>query len=558
MKQLSFFNHVNLLKLIDVLGNCSNLIQLSLPTARLDAKSLKDILQQVRHLQRLDVGWRYNKIKQLLELLIDTNLKELTIRLEETGYLYNAGRGSWMHYWLTKNFAPQKLNFVGSRFHLNQLYECTLWTFWVDFNSESPVGYTGQIKFYNNFNVPMNWSPPLPLFQLDFGQEGASPYVSASSVGLHSDLLLLTNYACDDKVVHKAAIKRSKYGEVKVDGDLINQGITNLEFVTEFVASFGGSLCSEQLKQLAIACPNLHRLGLGQNRNCLKSLQGLRAIADCCRSLRGLDISSIPVKEVEDQIILWEIVCDMKLTYLAVDFCIILPAIENKEKLIGLFQICKSLQGLELSRNCSDCYDGIQKGVSVLSYFPSLIHCITSISLSRSTTFSEVVNNCKKLRCLSCKCGLSDQDLSLVMPCQNLQQLHIELTSTSLPNAFMNTISAHGRLVHVVFSVPSVTIDGVTALIRNSPELMTFYCLVYDGIADNESVDVKQLYAGIEPEVLETALKQEFSQRKLFVRGSYMLKVFDIGDFGVEDDSLVNKSNTDMFSLWDVYYDRIN
>ena len=39
-----------------------------------------------------------------------------------------------------------------------------------------------------------------------------------------------------------------------------------------------GFFC-EHLEQLAIACPNLQQLNLKENVNCLKSLQGLRAIA---------------------------------------------------------------------------------------------------------------------------------------------------------------------------------------------------------------------------------------------------------------------------------------
>ena len=39
----------------------------------------------------------------------------------------------------------------------------------------------------------------------------------------------------------------------------------------------------------------------------------------------------------------------------------------------------------------------------------------------------------------------------------------------------MNTISANGELVHVVLCVRSVTSEGVTVLIKNSPNLLTLH-----------------------------------------------------------------------------------
>ena len=91
---------------------------------------------------------------------------------------------------------------------------------------------------------------------------------------------------------------------------------------------------SDQLEQLAIACPNLQRLNLLQSRHCLKSLQGLRTIASSCRSLQGLNLMAISVKDVENEIKLWEILSNMKLTHLGVDLCVLLPSVEDKIKLI--------------------------------------------------------------------------------------------------------------------------------------------------------------------------------------------------------------------------------
>ena len=48
----------------------------------------------------------------------------------------------------------------------------------------------------------------------------------------------------------------------------------------------------------------------------------------------------------------------------------------------------------------------------------------------------------------------------------------------------MSTISAHGGLVHVVLCVRSVTSEGVTVLVRNSPNLLTFCARVCNAAFD--------------------------------------------------------------------------
>ena len=64
--------------------------------------------------------------------------------------------------------------------------------------------------------------------------------------------------------------------------------------------------------------------------------------------------------------------------------------------------------------------------------------------------------------------------------------------------------------------VRSVTSEGVTVLIRNSPNLLILHAVIgVDKIYDSNNHIVK-------PEVLTTYLKQEFSHRQLFSAGSYI------------------------------------
>ena len=92
----------------------------------------------------------------------------------------------------------------------------------------------------------------------------------------------------------------------------------------------------------------------------------------------------------------------------------------------------------------------------------------------------------------------------------NLQQLCISTSLTSrstrdtkchLDDNFMETASAHGGLIHVMFTVDSVTSTGVVTLIKNSPNLLSF-------ILCEETLN----------ESLNALLRKEFSHQKLYLR----------------------------------------
>ena len=109
--------------------------------------------------------------------------------------------------------------------------------------------------------MPLNLFPTLPDFQLEFGQQGALPFVRGNSfgvLGLNWDLLVLTNCIYNDKTFYKAKMASSDCNVFKsVRDDMLNKNINTLNFVTEFDFAHCGSLHSGHLEQLAIACPNL-------------------------------------------------------------------------------------------------------------------------------------------------------------------------------------------------------------------------------------------------------------------------------------------------------------
>ena len=116
----------------------------------------------------------------------------------------------------------------------------------------------------------------------------------------------------------------------------------------------------------------------------------------------------------------------------------------------------------------------------------------------------------------------------------NLEQFSIQRSSVDIPATFMQSISAPGGLVQVVLDrVRSVTGDGVTALIGNSPNLMTYHV----------SADYIYAYPGVllKLKIFNTTLKKKFSNRKLFSSGSYHLDT---------SECYLTVCDTELSSIW--------
>ena len=60
--------------------------------------------------------------------------------------------------------------------------------------------------------------------------------------------------------------------------------------------------------------------------------------------------------------------------------------------------------------------------------------------------------------------------------------MYIVVRDTSIPNTFMQAISAHGGLVHVVLMARHVSEDGITTLIGNSPNLIALHICAQCGV----------------------------------------------------------------------------
>ena len=76
----------------------------------------------------------------------------------------------------------------------------------------------------------------------------------------------------------------------------------------------------------------------------------------------------------------------------------------------------------------------------------------------------------------------------------------------------METVSAHGGLVHIIFDVNSVTVEGITSLVVNSPRLLTMIILTKQCVCNEHGfkINSKDIISG---------LRKRFPGRKLFTAG---------------------------------------
>ena len=75
-------------------------------------------------------------------------------------------------------------------------------------------------------------------------------------------------------------------------------------------------------------------------------------------------------------------------------------------------------------------------------------------------------------------------------------------------------VSVHGELVHVLLYVKSVTHEGITTLIMNSPKLLTFYVV-------GNTLSSKEVMPRIND--MELFYRKKFQNRKLFTAGTFRI-----------------------------------
>ena len=513
IKRLTFLGYLTP-NLDEILQYCSNVRHVRLPVVMtLSPDQLGRAIQQLEHLRKLDIGWDDYEIKPLL--LITSKLTELTLCL---GELRIQSFSVWVSEWVDMGFRPENLNIIfNTKFNLSPDAQ-DLAQNWQQWNSQMPFSNTANVKFYERYRIPLNLYPTVPAFQLEFGQTAVCPFALAKQCGIQGlDYLAVADCCRAGRMVYKATITSLK-------GLQFNTTITSLHFVTHFNVAQFDSLLPSHLEDIAIACPNLQQLMLPRCSQCLKSLQGLRAIARHCHKLQGLNIMSIPVTELESQIQLWEILISFKLTHLIADFCVISPHVagdEYKENMICLYQKCSSLVAIESSTsiNCKGCRGLLDnKNLLVLCEFPSLRYL--KLFNYYFTSIQEIITSCKEVKCFilhSTVFNIHTVSFSFASN-SNLQQLCISSRNSDVADTFMSSVSAHGGLVHVFLSVASVSVVGLSVLIENSPKLMTFYSVLeirHENSKERLTVD--------EFLEFECILKQQYRNQKVFNVGGFKI-----------------------------------
>ena len=545
IKRLLFPNHVSPPLLIQMLSHCSKVTQLCLPPSSMfDSEELVIALEHMAKLEKLEVQLS-DDIEPLLEI---SGLKELTVHVPEE---YHSSCAEWVVDWMRNGCVPVNLNLFTARFD-EESETATEASFFQSIlrKSYSPLpGYTSYFRLFYKLKPPLDLFPSLPDFQLEIGQTVTVPSVKPDNFGiLGLGKMMLMERTCNGKLFCKAEHPGCNMYNVSIP---MNSTITSLDCITEFNFASSGLVNSGHLEQLANVCRNLQRLNLENNSDCLMRLRGIYMISKRCLGLQGLNLKKI--SSVESHIGLWEILSSMKLTHLAMDVCIFHGPLQfhflsrhrtDDALLIPLFQRFSSLQALDFfnpsfyrSETCKSCEDhaGTDTKWSLLSHFPSLKYC--RISSMHSNVLQDVINGCKEVTVLSC--NSLPQTVSSVTP-TNLQQLYIFFAmTTDIPEIFMETVSAHGGLIHVVLFASSVTVDGIVSLIKNSPKLITLN--IYAELISNQGT--------ASPEDRLKKRLQKFSNRKLFNGGCSRFIVSPSTDHSLCE----VLTETDLSLLWQFY-----
>ena len=546
VRRIFFPAHLTVNIVCELASHCTQVTHLSLPRdTQLTLDDLEKVVHTMTCLHQLDVfaaGKFIQKdkstgnehIKGLLKITA-TSVKELKLRVTQfsrTRQVINC----------IKKLASQGCTlpiiyiFDGAVFNL--------FSWWVELHSKYKSS-SFEIGLYRQ--IPMNLYPLIPLKKLKFGPSVTPPFIQLSSygiVGIQQDIFCLSEYNCYGTVRYILTPMRIKL----YNSNHISYGQIDSVSCVDFS---NVKVDSNNLEQLAAVCPNLQRLDLQGNVNCLKCLQGLRAIVQTCQNLEGINLTEISVSQVESLVPLWELLSSLKkLTHLTIDLCLMKASDANRQKLIiNMFKTCQCLKALEITRDylngCRECTDVTD---FFFSYFPSLVYC--RMYCFRYSALTYAINNCHKLKYLYEKDARKESLLPLSNNCY-LEQLCIYSLSLSLTDELVEVLSANGQLERVVLYVKSITINGLTTLINNSPKLTLLRISMIEPLFD----DVKSYrirFAHPEPSKIDQQctdrVKNMFPYRELFAVGDFSVRVIaGIVVWGKLDIDLVN---TDLNSLW--------
>ena len=562
IKRIQFDDHIAPSKLEMMVKFCKNVIHLSLPSFHYNNfQKLEKIVHSMGSIQissilvSVFINQSAYSIRQYFTL--SNNLKELSFHYRlTTGYCATAIR-QWLEEWGNVNYTPRKLNIIVDRKHLvlrifiSSLQSCVSILRNKTLQKTSDSEDTAWVNIYLKTSTDI--SAAIPFVQLRVTDSSVVlSSVKASKygiLGLDDDTLHLTEGSYRGKKVHKALL-------TGINNEYMDTSVTSLTSVTHFDASCGG-LYPGHLEQLSIACPNLQRLDLWGNSDCLNNLEGLHSLANNCKSLRGLCLKEIHVHDCEyDCIQLWEILCVMRLSQLAIETCMInicdsrnakseasaagdCSARVKRQKLIHMFQRYSSLQVLEVGMQSPlSCYNTGDNELLLLTYFPSITYYrLCNLPSNNCHHTLKQIFAQKYLRCLFLTKIISGKlSLSLEGHCSSLQQLYIGSIDTVPTEAFIDALCGHGGLEHVILCFQSLTAKSIENMIEHSSNLVTFRVYLFSRASLKSQL--KQL---------TTNIKKKFSKRRLFNGGNFDIKV------SYRSSRVEVNNDTDLSSVWDSF-----
>ena len=553
VRRIFFPAHLTVKLVRKLASHCTQVTHLSLPRdTQVTLDDLEKLVRTMIHLHQLDVfaegkfiqkdevvsitGYRswHEHIKGLLKVTA-TSVKELNLRVIKLSW---AVRESIMELASQSHTLPI-INIFGN----GSVFNYNLSSLWVELHSKYESS-SFEISLYDYRQIPMNLYPLIPLRKFKFGPSVTSPFIQLSSygiVGIQKDTFCLSEYNCYGKVRYILTPMHKLYNDQNIPF-----GYSQIDSVS-YVDFSNLNIDSNHLEQLAVVCPNLQRLNLQGNVNCLKHLQGLRAIVNMCQNLEGINLTKISVSRVESHVLLWELFSSLKkLTHLAIDLCLMKASNANKQKCIDMFKTCQCLKALEITRDyingCRECTDVTD---FYFSYFPSLTYC--RMYCFRYSALTYAITNCHKLKYLYEKDARKESLLPLSNNC-NLEQLCIYSLSLNLTDELVQVLSANGQLERVVLYVKSITVNGLTTLINNSQKLILLHISMIEPLFND--IDV---YARLArpPEIDQQhtdRVKAMFSHRESFTVGNFSVHV--IAGTIIRGKLDIDLVDTDLNSLW--------
>ena len=570
IKRIHFSDHIAPSKLEAMLKSCKNVLHLSLPSFQYGGfEKLIKIVHSMVNIQIMHIRMPGNADKKCVQQYFSlfSNCKEVSLHCEFTGL--QSLRWLAFEEWANLNYMPRTLNIVATQFPTVRTLASYLHASSIPMLRKKSLQKILDIDQSACFSIYLNktstdFLEAIPYIQLKItGSSVVLSSVKASKygiLGLDHDILHLTQGIHRGKQIWKALLTKAKLANI----DYIDTSVISLTSITYFDASRHGGLYPGHLEQLSIACPNLQTLDLSFNSDCLGNLQGLQSLANNCKGLLGLSLKGVHILNCEYSCIeLWEILCTLNLTQLAIESCMIkisdgsnakpssvvsLAGESSKavmqQKLNQMAQRYSSLKILEVGEEAKymhpfmqPCYNISDNELSVITSFPS-ITCYRLCNLPSNNcyhTLKQIFSQRYLKRLFLCKTSLGILSLSIEGHCPSLQELCIHSAETVPTETFIDALCGHVGLECVTFHVKSLSARSIENMIERLSNLVTFHIFLYS-----------RAFLKSHLKQLKSAITTKFSNRRLFNGGNFDVQVF----CRVPSKNSI-EYNRDLLSVWD-------